>query len=167
MKLNIDIKNKKGSLDSDVEKLIEKGMDLHEKDWKDKFNAKHTAKKEIIELQHKQKIEIEEQNKTKKNWIQKIIEENRKTKEIELEDRRKREEAERIERQKVIKMKIIFTIILGILTIVLFTLGSFLGYASGDPNSGWYVLFVLGICTGMAIICIWISGNESNGKGDL
>ena len=138
MKLNIDIKNKKGSLDSDVEKLIEKGMDLHEKDWKDKFNAKH-----------------------------KIIEENRKTKEIELEDRRKREEAERIERQKVIKMKIIFTIILGILTIVLFTLGSFLGYASGDPNSGWYVLFVLGICTGMAIICIWISGNESNGKGDL
>ena len=66
MKLNIDIKNKKGSIDADVEKLVEKGMDLNEKDWKDKFNTRHAAKKEMLELQHKQKIEIEEQNKSKK-----------------------------------------------------------------------------------------------------
>ena len=117
-------------------------------------------KKEMLELQHKQKIELEEQNKTKKNWIQKIIEENRKTKEIELEDKRRREEAERIERQKIIKIKIIFTIILGILTIALFSLGSLLGYKSGDPDSGWYAISVLGIITGMAIIGIWIAGNE-------
>ena len=45
MKLNIDIKNKKGSIDADVEKLVEKGMDLNEKDWKDKFNTRHAAKK--------------------------------------------------------------------------------------------------------------------------
>lgn len=160
MKLSIDIKNKKGSLDSDVEKLVEKGMDLHEKDWKDKFNTKHVAKKEMLELQHKQKIEIKEQNKTKKNWVQKIIEENRRTKELELEDRRRREEAERIERQRIIKMKIIFTIILGILTIVLFGTGFLLGSASGNPDSGWYAIAILGFFTGMAIICVWSSGNE-------
>ena len=66
MKLNIDIKNKKGSLDADVEKLVEKGMDLNDKNWKDKFETKHSAKKEIMELQHKQKMEIEEQNKLSK-----------------------------------------------------------------------------------------------------
>ena len=164
MKLSIDMKNKKGSLDSDVEKLVEKSMDLHEKDWKDKFSTKHIAKKELLELQHKQKIEIEEQNKTKKNWIQKIIEENRKTKKLELEDRRIREEAERIEAKKIIKIKIIFTIILGILAIVFFTIGSLLGYASRDPNSGWYALSVLGIIIGLAISFIWLPGNESKKK---
>ena len=164
MKLSIDIKNKKGSLDSDVEKLVEKGMDLHEKDWKEKFDTKHAAKKEILEIQHKQKIEIEEQNKTKKNWVQKIIEENRKTKELELEDRRRREEEERIERQKIMKMKIIFTIILGILTIILFTTGFLLGSASGNPDSGWYAIACLGFFTGLAIIFVWTSGNEPKNK---
>ena len=164
MKLNIDLKNKKGSLDSDVEKLVEKGMDLHEKDWQEKFDRKHNARKEIMEMQPKQKIEVEEQNKTKKNWIQKIIEENRKTKELELEDRRRREEQERIERQKIIKVKIIFTIILGILTIIFFATGFLLGSASGNPNSGWYAVAVLGFFTGMAIICIWGSENEPKKK---
>lgn len=45
MKINIDIKNKKGNLDVDAERLIEKGMDQHERTWKDKFNTKHNAKK--------------------------------------------------------------------------------------------------------------------------
>ena len=160
MKLSIDIKNKKGSLDSDVEKLVEKGMDLHEKEWKDKFNTKHIAKKEMLELQHNQKIELKEQSKNKKNWIQKIIEENRKTKELELEYKREREEAERIERKQVIRIKIISTIILGILSIVLFVIGNLLGDASRNPNSGWYAVAILGFFTGIAIIVIWGSGNE-------
>ncbi len=164
MKLNIDIKNKKGSFDSNIEKLVEKGMDLHEKEWKDKFNIKHTAKKEMLELQHKQKIEIEEQNKTKKNWLQKIIEENRKNKEIELEDRRIREEAERIEKQRIIKLKIIFTIILGILTIILFAIGFILGSASGNPDSGWYAIAILGFATGFGIVSIWEKESEPNKK---
>lgn len=164
MKLNIDIKNKKGSLDSDIEKLVEKGMDLHEKDWKDKFATKHTAKKEILEIQHKQKIELEEQNKTKKNWLQKIIEENRKTKELELEDKRRREEEERKERQKVFKIKLIASIILGIITIILVTVGNLLGYASGDPNSGWHAIAVFGLFTGIAIVFIWILGDDPKKK---
>ncbi len=164
MKLNIDLKNKKGSLDSDVEKLVEKGMDIHEKDWHKKFDKKHNAKKEILEIQHKQKIEIEEQNKTKKNWLQKIIEENRKTKELELEERRRREEEERIERQKVFKIKLIVSIILGIITIILVTVGNLLGYASGDPNSGWHAVALLGFFTGMAILFIWIMSDDDPKK---
>lgn len=65
------LKIKKGGLEADVEKLVEKGMDQHDKNWKDKFNTKHRAKKEILEMKHKQKIEIEE--------------ERRKTRELELE----------------------------------------------------------------------------------
>ena len=164
VKFNLDLKNKKGSLDADVERIVEKGMDLHEKDWKEKFDTKHAAKKEIMELQHKQKIEVEEQNKTKKNWIEKIMEENRKTKELELEEQRRREETERIERQKAIKMKIIFSIILGILTIVFVVVGSLLGSASGDPNSGWHVVAILGIFTGFGIPIIWEVGNDEPNK---
>lgn len=164
MKVNVDIKNKKGSLDADVEKLVEKGMDLHDKNWKDKFETKHSAKKEIMELQHKQKMEAEEQNKTKKNWVQKIIEENRKTKELELEDKRRREEEDRIEKKKNFKIKIISSIILGILTIILFITGVLLGSASGDPNSGWYGVAMLGFFTGLPIVFIWAGGNESKKK---
>ena len=43
MKFNFDMKNKKVGLEADVEKIVEKGMDQKEKDWKDKFNTKHNA----------------------------------------------------------------------------------------------------------------------------
>ena len=35
MKFNFDMKNKKVGLEADVEKIVEKGMDQKEKDWKD------------------------------------------------------------------------------------------------------------------------------------
>lgn len=161
MKLNIDIKNKKGSLDSDVEKLVEKGMDLHDKNWKEKFETKHYAKKEIMELQHKQKMEEQEQSKNKKNFIERIIEENRKTKQLELEDRRIREEAERIEKQKKFKVKLLISIVLGITSILLFTIGSILGSKSGDPNSGWHAMACIGLFPGISIPFVWTLGDNS------
>ena len=161
MKLTFDIKNKKGGIEADAERLIEKGMDLHEKDWEQKFDKKHQAKKEIMEMQHNQKIEIEEQKKTKKNWLQKFQEERRKTKELELEEQRRREEEERLERKKVFKVKLIVSIILGIITIILFCVGSLLGSASGNPDSGWYAIATLGIFTGLAICFIWTSDDNS------
>jgi len=35
MELNFDIKNKKASFEADVEKIVEKNMDNHEKNWKE------------------------------------------------------------------------------------------------------------------------------------
>lgn len=79
------LKIKKGEVEAEIgaEKLIEKGMDQHEKNWKDKFNTKHNAKKEIKELKHKQKLEIEEVKQKKLNWYERRQEEKRKTKELE------------------------------------------------------------------------------------
>ena len=37
-------------------------MEQHEKNWKDKFSTKHNAKKEILEMKHKQKMEFEDKN---------------------------------------------------------------------------------------------------------
>ena len=48
MKFNFDMKNKKVVLEADVEKIVEKGMDQKENDWKDKFNTKNNSKKEIF-----------------------------------------------------------------------------------------------------------------------
>lgn len=38
---------KKAEIDADVERLVEKSLKQHEKTWKEKFDTKHKAKKEI------------------------------------------------------------------------------------------------------------------------
>lgn len=83
MKFNFDIKNKKAGFEADVERIVEKGMDQHEKDWFEKFNLKQKTKKEMKELEHKQKIEMEEVKQRKLNWYQRKQEEKRKNKELE------------------------------------------------------------------------------------
>ena len=71
--------------EADVEKIIEKGMDNHENNWQEK----HKAKKEILELKHKHKME--ELNATNSNRI---------NKEIELEKDKIRLEYEKLNSQK-------------------------------------------------------------------
>lgn len=83
MKFNFDIKNKKAGFEADVEKLVEKGMDQHERNWFSKFNLKRQKEKEMKELKHKQRIEIEEIKQKKLNWYQRRQEEKRKNKELE------------------------------------------------------------------------------------
>lgn len=51
--MKVNLKKVGIEAEADVEKLIEKGMDNHEKDWQEKQNAK----KEILELKHKHKME--------------------------------------------------------------------------------------------------------------
>ena len=118
MKLNIDLKNKKGSIDVDAEKIIEQGMEQHEKDWKDKFTTKHNAKKEIMELKHKQKLDNKEQDLKKKSLVQEIFDGYNSKKQIEYEEQRKIDEENRkIEEQsKENKNKRIISIV----SIVLF-----------------------------------------------
>ena len=57
MKFSLNLEKKNASVDLDVERLVEKGMEQNDKNWKDKFDAKHKAKKEILEIKHKQKME--------------------------------------------------------------------------------------------------------------
>lgn len=83
MKFNFDIKNKKAGFEADVEKIVEKGMEQHEKNWFSKFDLKRKTKKEMKELKHKQKVEIEEVKQKKLNWYQRRQEEKRKNKELE------------------------------------------------------------------------------------
>lgn len=151
MKLNFDIKNKKGGVESDIERLVEKGMDQHDKNWKDKFNTKHNAKKEMLEMKHKQKMEAEEKNQNRKNWIQKIEEERRKTKQLELEEQKRKEE----EIKKNVRLKVIVSIILAVIGSILMIAGSVLGSESGDPNSGWYMMTMVGL---IALISISFFG---------
>lgn len=85
MKFNFDIKNKKAGIEADVEKIVEKGMEQHEKNWFEKHNLKHTTKKEMEELKHKQKIEIEEIKQKKETWFEKRENAKIKRKKIEQE----------------------------------------------------------------------------------
>jgi len=159
MKFNLDMKNKKVAVEADVEKLVEKGME-QQKDWKDKFNTKHSASKEMLEMKHKQKMEIEEKNQEKKNWIQKIQEERRKTKELELEYERKREE----EQMKVTKIKIVISSILGIIGITMMCVGFLLGSKSGNPDSGWYAIACVGFFPLLGAPFCWIGSSEQKEK---
>lgn len=160
MKLNFDIKNKKGSIESDVEKLVEKGMDQHDKNWKDKFNTRHNAKKEMLEIKHKQKLELEDKNQAKKNWFQKIEEERRKTKQLELEELRRQEE----DKKKSVKVKAIISAILGIIGVLMMVIGSLLGSASGYPDSGWYMMSIVGFFPLCSIAFIWGATSDNKKK---
>lgn len=160
MKLNFDIKNKKGEVEADVEKLVEKGMEQHDKNWKDKFNIKHNAKKEMLELKHKQKMEIEESNKSKKNFFEKIAEEKRKIRELELEEERRKE----AERKKSNKIKAVLTVILAIVGISMMIIGISLTTSSGDPDSMWGMLTVVGMFPCMSIAFLWIDNSNKKKK---
>ena len=160
MKFNLDIKNKKGGFEADVEKLVEKSMDQHDRNWKDKFNTKHNAKKEMLEMKHKQKMEIEEKNQLKKNWFQRIEEERRKTRELELEEERRKEE----ERKKSIKVKAIISAILGIVGVTMMIIGIALTSASGNPDSEWNILTMIGMFPCMSIAFLWIDYSDNKKK---
>lgn len=160
MKFNYDAKNKKAEMDADVERLVEKSLEQHEKNWKEKFDTKHKAKKEILELKHKHKLEENDKNNAKKGFIEKIYEEKRKIKELELEERRRIEE----EKKKNKKTKIIISVILGVVGCLIFIVGNILGSQSGDPDSGWYAMGIAGMFIAMSIAFIWIDFNNKKKK---
>lgn len=117
MKFNFDIKNKKAGFEADVEKIVEKGIEQHEKDWKDKFNAKYNAKKEMLEIKHKQKLELEDRKTNKKSKYQ-----------IEIEEHKLKEQHEKAKEQqrnqRVIRnISIILIFIYGLFCIVGFRNG--------------------------------------------
>lgn len=112
MKFNFDIKNKKAGFEADVEKIVEKGMEQHEKSWKDKFNTKHNAKKEILVMKHKQKLELENIKPKKKSESQIKIEEQ-----IRKEQNEKAKEKQK--NQRIIRnISIILIFIYGLFCIV-------------------------------------------------
>ena len=102
MKLNL--KKIGVEAEADVEKIIEKGMDNHEKDWKDKLLTKKDAKKEMAELKHSQKVEMEELKQKRKGFLAEKI------------------RKEKQERRNVI-LAVIFVIIIIIFCIVMGALG--------------------------------------------
>ena len=119
MKFNFDIKNKKAGIEADVEKIVEKGMDQNEKSWFSKFNLKREKKKEMLELKHKQRIEIENEKQKRKNWFEKREEAKIKKKYLEQE-LNKKQEAEDFKR--VIKYMILMFFII-IFIIIICSLG--------------------------------------------
>ncbi len=119
MKFNFDIKNKKAGFEADVEKIVEKGMDQHEKSWFSKFNLKREKKKEMLELKHKQRIEIENEKQKRKNWFEKREEAKIKKKYLE-QKLNKKQEAEDFKR--VIKYMILMFFII-IFIIIICSLG--------------------------------------------
>lgn len=139
-------------VEGNVEKLVEKGIDNNEKGWKEKFATRHNAKKEIIEIKHSQKIELENSNNIKKNWVQKIQEESRKTKELELAEQRRLKELELEEMKLLENKKLIITIAVSIVlcltNVVFFIVGSSSDSASNFVGMLMFfvVWYMLGSC---------------------
>ena len=171
MKFNYDKKNKKANFEADIEKIVEKGMDQHEHNWKDKFKTRHDAKKEMLKIKHNQKMETEEQKQNKKSWFQQIQEEKRKMKELEIEEARRIRELEiaeekrkEEERKKIIKIKIVISIILAVIGIIMFSIGSLKGDESGDPNSAWHAIACVGLFPIFVAVGMWGIDAGSNEK---
>ncbi len=119
MKLNLKSKNKETVFEADVEKLIEKGMDISNKDWKDKLLTKSKVKKEIQELKHKEKIEFEEVKQKRKGFFDKRNEEKMKLIQMKIDG----EERKSKQKRKNVILAGIFIIILIGLCILMACLG--------------------------------------------
>ena len=55
--MKVNLKKFGVEVEADAEGVVEKGIDAHEKDWKEKLKIKHNNKKELMELKHKNKME--------------------------------------------------------------------------------------------------------------
>ncbi len=67
--MKVNLKKIGLEVEANAEKLVEKGIDAHEKDWKEKLEFKHKNKKELIELKHKNKMEEKYFKKNGKSLI--------------------------------------------------------------------------------------------------
>lgn len=138
MKFNFDIKHKKVGFEADVEKLVEKGMDNHEKNWEDKMQKKHNNKKELQELRHNQKIELFEKTRKKSKY------------ELELEEKRRKEEIKNTNKPK--KEKQIIEIIC-ICLILVFGLFCITGFHDGHIIAGIISLVQILLLVASILMC--------------
>ena len=82
--------------EADVEKLIEKSIDNYEKDWQEKYNAK----KELLELKHKHRMEEQNLKNTTKSSEKIEWEQNK----IRLENEKTNDEKAEKKAKKIIKV---------------------------------------------------------------
>lgn len=109
--MKVNLKNFGIEAESDLEGIAKHVMDNHEHDWEKKFNSKHKAKKEMLELRHKIKMEQQKNNTSIFNYFGK-------KKEMQEKLRREKEEASAKRVVKIISIILFF--VYGIFCIVTF-----------------------------------------------
>lgn len=122
-------KNKNVNIEADIEKLVEKGMEQHDKNWKDKMQIRHNNKKEIQELKHNQKIELYEKTRKKSKY------------ELEIEEQKRKEELNNANKLKKEKQTIK---VIGICLIFIFGLFCITGFRDGYIIAG--IISLIQIC---------------------
>lgn len=122
-------KNKNVNIEADIEKLVEKGIEQYDKNWKEKMEKKHNNKKEIQELRHNQKIELYEKARKKSKY------------ELEIEEQRRKEELKNTNNLR--KEKQIIKVI-GICLIFIFGLFGITGFRDGHIIAG--IISLIQIC---------------------
>ena len=77
-------------------------------------------------------------------------------------------ERERKNREKMTRFKIVISLILGIVGIIMMVIGFMAGSASGDSDSGFYMISMVGFFPLMGSAYIWLfSKNKSNEDIDI
>ena len=79
--MKINFKKLGVEVEANTEGIVEKGIDAHEKTWKEKLESKHNNKKELLELKHKIKME---ERYFKKNGKQLIEKEEKRKKTVRI-----------------------------------------------------------------------------------
>ena len=167
-------------VDADVEKLIDKGLDQHEKlenrrldiisenikdhrrTWKERFETKHKAKKEMAEIKNKYELEKKELELKKKSHIKEFFEGINTNKMLKLEEQRKEEE-ERLRKQEEEKIRLQKEKKLhGIILLVSGLIATVFGYGLGSeyPNLGLEAIGGLGFIIAIAGLVVLLRYNK-------
>ncbi len=142
MKFEKDEKTGKIKGELDIEQVMMKKIELHEKNWKDKFTTKHNAKKEMLTLKRHLKND---------DMMKEMLEEEKREKEKQREEIAKKEE----ERKKMQKMQVLLSILLAVSGTALIAVGYAFGSSVGEGRSPWDVLLLVGLALLICIRFVW------------
>lgn len=169
-------------IDVDVERLVDKGLDQHEKlenkridlisenlkehrkSWKERFNTKHNAKKEILEIKNKHELDKKELELKKKSPIKEFFDGINNNKMLKLEEQRKEEE-ERLRREEEEKLRLQKEKKgLGSILLISGLIATVLGYGlgSGSGNLGFEAIGGLGFIIAISGLIVLIRYNKVN-----
>ena len=129
--------------EGDLEGIAKHAMDSHEHNWQKKFNSKHKAKKEMLALKHKIKMEQQKNNPSIFNYF---------SKQKEKKEKLRKEKAEASTKNIVKIISIILFFIYGIFCISIFGQFYIVAFAIGLVQM---VCVILSLLSAMNIMSLF------------
>lgn len=130
------------------------GANISIEEKREYFFCQHCGTKLVLDNDKEQVYRHIDEADLKRAETEQLV----KLKQLELEEKEKEQKA------KITKLKIKISLVLCVCGILMMILGNVLGNLSGDSDSSWYLMSMLGFLPIMATFYLWIFSSEDKNK---